>query len=85
MLRILVTAQCDVCFDFFEQLQTCSTANQNECAIQSANIIEMAVSEGWFFNSKTRQFWCVDCMLSLAGHHDMPPVADITVPTCKLA
>jgi len=42
MLRILVTAQCDVCGDFFERLGADTTANQNTCALMAGGIIEAA-------------------------------------------
>lgn len=80
MLKILFTVQCDVCGDFLEQMLSSTTANQNECAIQAGSLIEAAEMEGWFFNSKTRKFWCVDCMLSLAGNETMPPVEQIKIP-----
>lgn len=83
MLRILFTAQCDVCGDFFDRLFTCITANQNLCAIQAGGMIETAEEEGWFFNEKTRQFWCVDCVLAHAGNAKLPPVSEITIPITK--
>jgi hypothetical protein len=80
MLRILCTAQCDVCGDFFERLSTDTTANQNSCAVMAGGIIEAAEEEGWFFNGKTRQFWCVDCVAAHAGNGTLPKVSNITVP-----
>lgn len=81
MLRIFITAQCDVCGDFFERLSADTTANQNNCALLAGGIIEAAEEEGWFFNEKTRQFWCVDCVLSLAGNDKMPSVSAIRLPS----
>jgi hypothetical protein len=80
MLRILFIVQCDVCGDFFEQLHFGTTARQNDCALRAGSIIETASMEGWFFNEKTRQFWCVDCVLALAGNENMPHVSDFTLP-----
>ena len=80
MLRIFFTAQCDVCGDFFERLGADTTADQNNCALLAGGIIEAAEEEGWFFNEKTRQFWCVDCVLSLAGNDKMPSVRAIQLP-----
>lgn len=80
MLKILCFAQCDVCSDFFERHSEGTTANQNACAFQAADIIEAAEEEGWFFNEKTRQFWCTDCMMALAGNAKMPNVAEIGLP-----
>jgi hypothetical protein len=85
MLRILFTVQCDVCGDFFEQLSAGTTANQNDCALRAGGIIETAMMEGWFFNEKTRQFWCVDCMVTLASNEKMPDVSDITLPGSRFA
>jgi cytochrome bd-type quinol oxidase subunit 1 len=80
MLRILCTAQCDVCGDFFDRLSADTTANQNSCALMAGGIIEAAGEEGWFFNEKTRQFWCVDCVMAHAGNATLPKVSEITVP-----
>lgn len=80
MLKILCFAQCDVCSDFFEQHSAGTTANQNACALLAAGIIEAAEDEGWFFNEKTRQFWCTDCMVALAGNVKMPDVSEIGLP-----
>jgi hypothetical protein len=85
MLRILFTVQCDVCGDFFEQLSTGTTARQNDCALHAGGMIEAAQEEGWFFNDKTRQFWCIDCLLSLAGNDKTPDVSDITLPGSKFS
>jgi hypothetical protein len=80
MLRILFSAQCDVCGDFYERLEVASTANQNECALHAASIIETAGLDGWFFNAKTRQFWCSDCIESHADNGDLPPVSQLKLP-----
>jgi hypothetical protein len=80
MLRILVTAQCDVCGDFFDRLGADTTANQNSCALMAGGIIETAAEEGWFFNEKTRQFWCVDCILAHAGNAKLPTVSQMVIP-----
>jgi len=80
MLRILFSAQCDVCGDFYERLETASTANQNECALHAAGIIETAELDGWFFNAKTRQFWCADCIESHACNGALPPVSQLKLP-----
>jgi hypothetical protein len=80
MLKILCFAQCDVCSDFFEKHSQGTTANQNACAIMAAGIIEEAEEEGWFFNEKTRQFWCTDCMVALASNAKMPDVSEIGLP-----
>lgn len=85
MLRILFTVQCDVCGKFFEQMQTNTTADQNECSVQAGSLIAMAEMEGWFFNSNTRKFWCADCMLALAGNETMPPVEQIRIPGLTFA
>ena len=85
MLRILFFAQCDVCGDFFEQHSAGTTADQNACAFLAAGIIEAAEEESWFFNEKTRQFWCVDCMLALASNEKMPAVSDISLPSPKFS
>ncbi|MGH9624785.1 MAG: hypothetical protein ACRD4G_10655 [Bryobacteraceae bacterium] len=83
MLRILCTAQCDVCGDFFDRLDTGTTANQNNCALLAGGMIETAEEEGWFFNEKTRQFWCVDCIVAHARNDKLPSVSEITVPYAK--
>jgi len=83
MLRILVTAQCDVCGDLFDRLCADTTANQNTCAIMAGGIIEAAEEEGWFFNEKTRQFWCVDCIVAHAGNAKLPNVSEIAIPYAK--
>jgi hypothetical protein len=83
MLRILVTAQCDVCGEFFDRLGSGTTAYQNNCALLASGIIEAAGEEGWFFNEKTRQFWCVDCILAHAGNVRLPSVSEIAVPYVK--
>ena len=80
MLRILVTAQCDVCGDFFDRLGADTTAKQNSCALMAAGMIEAAGEDGWFFSEKTRQFWCVDCVLAHAGNGALPPVSEIVIP-----
>lgn len=80
MLRIFFAIQCDVCGDFFDNLQTSTTAAQNLCAVLAGNMIGAAEQDGWFFNSKTRQVWCADCILALAGNEKMPPVSEIFVP-----
>ncbi|MBZ0185082.1 MAG: hypothetical protein K8F91_02445 [Candidatus Obscuribacterales bacterium] len=83
MLRILFTVQCDVCGDFFQQVSTCNTANQNACAILAGDIIEAAQEDGWYFNGKTRQFWCVDCIMDLSYNSKMPDVSIISLPFTK--
>lgn len=83
MLRILFTAQCDVCGEMFDQMLTSTTTSQNECAIQAGGLIETTQTEGWFFNSKTRKFWCADCLLGLAGSESMPSVEQIRLPGLK--
>ncbi|MBX9722053.1 MAG: hypothetical protein K2X81_11705 [Candidatus Obscuribacterales bacterium] len=80
MLKILCFAQCDVCSDFFEKLSADTTANQNACAFLAAGTVEAAEEAGWFFNEKTRQFWCTDCMLALTTNAKMPDVAEISLP-----
>ncbi|MCI0564295.1 MAG: hypothetical protein MN733_37960 [Nitrososphaera sp.] len=80
MLRILFTAQCDVCGDFFDRLGNSTTANQNTCALLAGGMIEAAEEEGWFFNQKTRQFWCVDCIVAHAGNEQLPRVSEIAIP-----
>jgi hypothetical protein len=80
MLRILCSAQCDVCGDFFDRLGNGTTANQNTCALLAGGIIEAAEEEGWFFNEKTRQFWCTDCVVSHAGNVKLPSISQITIP-----
>jgi hypothetical protein len=81
----MFTVQCDVCGDFFERLGVGTTANQNNCALLAGGIIESAEEEGWFFNEKTRQFWCADCMLALAGNDKMPNVSKIAAPCTRLS
>ena len=83
MLRILCTAQCDVCGDFFDRLYAGTTANQNTCALLAGGIIETAEEDGWFFNEKTRQFWCVDCVVAHAGNGKLPQVSEIAIPYAK--
>ena len=83
MLKILVTAQCDVCGDFFERLGADTTANQNSCAIMAGGMIEAAEEEGWFFNEKTRQFWCVDCVVAHSGNAKLPSISGIAIPYTK--
>ncbi len=83
MLRIFCTLQCDVCGEFFEQLSAGTTANQNNCALLAAGVIEAAQSQGWFFNANTRQAWCTDCILELASNAGMPDVCDLQVPSVK--
>lgn len=84
MLRILCTAQCDVCGEFFDRLGAGTTANQNNCALLAGGIIEAAEEEGWFFNEKTRQFWCIDCLVAHAGNTKLPGVLEITIPYAKV-
>jgi cytochrome bd-type quinol oxidase subunit 1 len=67
-----------------DRLGTGTTANQNNCAMLAGGIIEAAEEEGWFFNEKTRQFWCVDCIVAHAGNTKLPSVSEITVPFFKL-
>ena len=81
----MFTVQCDVCGDFFDRLYAGTTANQNNCAILAGGIIETAEEEGWFFNEKTRQFWCVDCVVNHAGNTKLPSVSDITIPYAKIS
>jgi hypothetical protein len=83
MLRILVTAQCDVCGDFFDRLGADTTANQNSCALMAGGMIEAAEEEGWFFNEKTRQFWCVDCVAAHGGNANLPNISNIAIPCTK--
>ena len=85
MLRIFITIQCDVCGDFFEQLSSGTTANQNNCALLAAGVIDSAETEGWFFNAKTRLSWCVDCILELANNEKMPAVSTLAVPATKFS
>ena len=79
MLRILFTVQCDVCGDFFDRLSAGTTANQNNCAILAGGIIEKAEEEGWFFNEKTRSFWCVDCVAAHAENPKLPDISEIAL------
>ena len=85
MLRIVCTLQCDVCGEFFEQLSVGATANQNNCALLAAGVIEAAEAEGWFFNAKTRQAWCADCIVELASNANMPNVSTMRVPAVKFS
>ena len=83
MLRIMFTVQCDVCGDFFDRLCAGTTATQNNCALLAGGIIETAEEEGWFFNEKNRQFWCIDCVVAHAGNPKLPGVSQITIPFAK--
>ncbi len=80
MLRILCTAQCDVCGELFDRLGADTTAHQNVCALLASGIIQAAEEEGWFFNENTRQFWCVDCIGAHAGNANLPPVSEFAIP-----
>ena len=84
MLRIMFTVQCDVCGDFLDRLTTGTTAFQNNCALLAGSMIETAEEEGWFFNEKTRQFWCMDCILAHAGNAKLPSVSEIAIPYAKV-
>lgn len=83
MLRILITVQCDVCGDFFNQLSAGTTANQNNCAFLAGGMIEATEDEGWFFNEKTRQFWCIDCVAAHARNVKLPSVSQLTISYAK--
>jgi hypothetical protein len=83
MLRILFTVQCDVCGDFLDRLGAGTTANQNNCALLAAGIIQTAEEEGWFLK-KTRQFWCIDCLVAHAGNGKLPGVSEIAIPYVKV-
>jgi hypothetical protein len=83
MLKILLIVQCDVCADLFEQLSTCSTAVQSSCAISAADIIDSAEMNGWFYNSKTRQFWCDECVCSLNENDTLPSAESLKLPKFK--
>lgn len=85
MLRIFCTAQCDVCGDFFDRLNADTTANQNSCALMAGGMIEAAEEEGWFFNEKTCQFWCVDCVVPHGGNAKLPRISSIAIPLTKRA
>ena len=79
----MFTVQCDVCGDFFDRLGAGTTANQNICALLAGGVIEAAEEDGWFFNEKTRQFWCVDCIFAHAGKAKLPSVPEIAIPCAK--
>lgn len=83
MLKIIILMQCDVCGELFEKIAQGSTAAQNSCAFLAGGIIVEAGMDGWFFNSKTRQAWCTDCIVELASNEKLPPVAEIVVPGYK--
>ncbi len=84
MLRIIFTVQCDVCGDFLDRLGVGTTAKQNNCALLAGGIIETAGEEGWFFNEKTRQFWCIDCLCTHASNEKLPDVSEIAIPYAKV-
>lgn len=84
MLRIMFTVQCDVCSDFLDRLGAVTVVNQSNLALLEGGIIEAAEEEGWFFNEKTRQFWCIDCIVSHTGNAKLPSLSEITVPLARL-
>jgi hypothetical protein len=46
-------------------------------------MIETAEEEGWFFNEKKRQFWCMDCSLSHSGNAKLPDISEIAIPCAR--
>jgi hypothetical protein len=67
MIRAIFFIQCDVCGDFFEQIETGLQPNtdRNDWALHAGNLLGTATQDGWFFNPKTRKHWCLDCLCAL--------------------
>lgn len=66
MIRALFIIQCDICGDFFEELRQSNRPEPNDWALEAGSLQATATEEyGWFFNSKIRKHWCIDCLSEL--------------------
>lgn len=66
MIRAMFTIQCDICGDFFEEFRQSNLPEPSDWAFEAGGLQATATEKyGWFFNSKIRKHWCVDCLIDL--------------------
>ena len=62
MLTVMFTIQCDVCGEMYEQIRTSCRPEPQEWSLFAGELQATCTTEDfWFFNSKTRKHWCLDC------------------------
>jgi hypothetical protein len=62
MLTVLFMIQCDICGEIYEQIRTSCRPEPQEWSLIAGVLQATCTTEDfWFFNSKTRKHWCLDC------------------------
>jgi hypothetical protein len=62
MLTVIFMIQCDVCGELCDKVRSSNQADPTLWSLLAGDLQDSCGTEDyWFFNSKIRKHWCLDC------------------------